>query len=204
MLERFSMKYLGAEKWIHGIDVIYDRHKREINLSQEHYVLKVLERFGMADAKLASTPLVHHFRLSSAMCPKTQEEKNYMKNILYSSAVGSLMYVMVCTHSDITQAVGVVSRFMSNPSKQHWDMVKWILKYLKGNPIFVLYFGGKETPLRGYTDLDIVGNLDNRRSTTGYVFTFVGVAINWALKLQQVVSISTIDAKCISLTKGEK
>lgn len=137
------MKDLGAVKWILGMDIIRDRYKREIKLSQEHYVLKVLKRFGMADAKPVSTPLADHFRLSLAMCPKTQKEQDYMKNIPYSSAVGSLMYAMVCTHLDIAQAVGVVSRFMSNLGKQHWDAVKWILRYLKGTPDFVLCFGGK-------------------------------------------------------------
>ena len=77
------------------------------------------------------------------MCPKTQEEQNYMKNIPYSLAVGSLIYAMVCTCPDITKAVGVVSRFMSNLGKQHWDVVKWIIRYLKGTPDFVLCFGGK-------------------------------------------------------------
>jgi hypothetical protein len=89
------MKDLGAAKWILGMDIIHDRHKKEINLSQEHYVLKVLERFGMVNTKPVSTPLADHFKLSLAMCPKTQEEQDYMKNIPYSSTVGSLMYAMV-------------------------------------------------------------------------------------------------------------
>ena len=143
------------------MNIVRDRHKREIKLSQEHYVLKVLERFSMADGKLVSTPLADHFRLSLAMCPKTQEEQDYMKNIPYSSAMVSLTYAMVCTRSDIAQVVGVVSRFMSNLSRQHWDAVKWILRYLKGTPNFVLCFGGKDTSLRGYTDSNMARNLDN-------------------------------------------
>ena len=70
------MKDLRAEKWVLGMDIIRDRHKREIKLSQEHNVLKVLERFGMADAKPVSTPLANHFRLSLAMYTKTREEKS--------------------------------------------------------------------------------------------------------------------------------
>ena len=80
------MKDLGKKKWILGMDIIHDRHKREIKLSQEHYILKVLERFGMADAKPLSTPLADHFRLSLAMCPKTREEQDHMMNIPYSLA----------------------------------------------------------------------------------------------------------------------
>ena len=59
--QRFAIKDLGAKKHILGMDIIYDRHKREIKFYQEHYVLKVLERFGMVDAKLFNTSLADHF-----------------------------------------------------------------------------------------------------------------------------------------------
>ncbi|KAF9678261.1 hypothetical protein SADUNF_Sadunf07G0016500 [Salix dunnii] len=60
--------------------------------------------------------------------PKTEEERNYMNAVPYTSAIGSLMYVMVCTRPDIAHAMGVVSKYMSNPSKQHWEAVKWIMR----------------------------------------------------------------------------
>ena len=62
---------------------------------------------------------------------KTKVEKVEMNKIMYASVVGSLMYAMVCTTVDIGYAVGVISRFMSNPGKEHWAEVKWILRYLK-------------------------------------------------------------------------
>jgi poly(3-hydroxybutyrate) depolymerase len=55
-----------------------------------------------------------------------------MSRVPYASAVGSMMYAMVCTHPDISQAVSVVSRYMANPSKDHWQAVRWILRYLSG------------------------------------------------------------------------
>ena len=76
------------------------------------------------------------------MCPKTQEDIEYMSKVPYQSAVGSLMYAMVCTRPDIAHAVGVVSRYMSNPGKQHWLAVKWILRYLRGTTSQALCFGG--------------------------------------------------------------
>jgi hypothetical protein len=83
-------------------------------LSQGEYIEKVLERFRMQNAKPVSTHLANHFKLTKEMCPKTQEEIEYMSRVPYSSTVGSLMYVMVCTRPDIAHAVGVVSMYMNN------------------------------------------------------------------------------------------
>jgi hypothetical protein len=68
-----------------------------------------------------------------------------MPRVPYSSTIGSLMYAMVYKRPDIAHAMGVVSRYMNNPGKEHWEEVKWILKYLKGIAIDALCFGGSET-----------------------------------------------------------
>jgi hypothetical protein len=86
--------------------------------------------------------LASHFKLTKEICPKTQEEIEYMPRVPYSSKVGSLMYEMVCTRPDIAHAVGVVSIYMNNPSKEHWEVVKWILRYLRGTTNHALCFGG--------------------------------------------------------------
>ena len=86
----------------------------------------------MDEAKPVSTPLGSHFRLTKDQSPKTEQKQAYMSKVPYALAIGSLMYAMVCTRTDIAHAVGVVSRYMSNPGKQHWEVVKWILRYLKG------------------------------------------------------------------------
>ena len=112
------------------------------------------------------------------MCPKTQEDMDYMSKVPYASAVGSLMYAMVCTRPDISHVVGVVSRYMNNPGKEHWMAVKWILRYLRGTTNQALCFGGSNIALQGYVDVDMAGDRDNRRSTTGYVFTVGGTTVN--------------------------
>ena len=76
-------------------------------------------------------PLGGHFKLSKAQTPTTKDEKALMLEVPYASAVGSLNYAMVCIRSGIVQAVGVVSRNMSNPGNEQWRAVKWILRYLK-------------------------------------------------------------------------
>ena len=71
--------------------------------------------------------------------PKNDEEKNKMKNVLYASAVGSLMYVMVCTRPGIAYVVGITSRFLANLGKEHWAAVKWIFRYLRESSKVRLY-----------------------------------------------------------------
>jgi len=128
----FAMKDLGAAKQILGMRITRDRKNRKLTLSQNEYIQKVLKIFNMHNAKPVSTPFASHFKLSKEMCPKTQEDVDYMSKVPYASAVGSLMYAMVCTRPDIAHAVGVVSRYMNNLGKEHWMAVKWILRYLKG------------------------------------------------------------------------
>jgi hypothetical protein len=99
------------------------------------------------------------------------------------------MYVMVCTRLDIAHAVGVVSRYMDNPSKEHWEALKWILRYLRGNATHALCFGGLYTVLQGYADSDMEGDKDSRRRTAGYIFTVGGTITSWISKLQKVVSL---------------
>jgi hypothetical protein len=113
------MKDLGAAKQILGMRIIRDRANSALKISQAEYVKKILNRFSMDGAKSVSTPLGSHFRLTKDQSPKTNQEKSYMSKVPYALAIGSWMYAMVCTRPDIAHAVGVMSRYMSNPGKQH-------------------------------------------------------------------------------------
>uniref|UniRef100_A0A2N9ELN6 Reverse transcriptase Ty1/copia-type domain-containing protein n=1 Tax=Fagus sylvatica TaxID=28930 RepID=A0A2N9ELN6_FAGSY len=115
--KQFAMKDLGPAKQILGMRIIRDRANGTLKLSQTEYVKKILSRFSMDEAKSVSTPLGSHFRLTKDQSPKTEQEQAYMSKVPYASAIGSLMYAMVCTRPDIAHAVGVVSRYMSNPRK---------------------------------------------------------------------------------------
>ena len=117
--KQFAMKDLGVAKQILAMRTIRDKANGTLKLSQSEYVKKVLSRFNMNKAKLVSTPLGSHFKLSKEQSPKTEEERDHMSKVSYASAIDSLMYAMVCTRPDIAHAVGVVSRFMSRPGKQH-------------------------------------------------------------------------------------
>ena len=105
------------------------------------------------------------------------------------------MYAMVCTRPDIAHPVGVVSRYMNNPGKEHWMEVKWILRYLKGTTNQALCFCDSNISLQGYVDADMAGDRDNMRSTTGYVFVVGGTTISWVSKIQSVVALSTTEIR---------
>ena len=95
------MKDLGATKQILGMRITRDRKNQILIFSQSTYVEKVLERFGMQNAKLVSTCLASHFRLCKDMCPKTQEESDYISRVPYALAISNLMYAMVCTRQTL-------------------------------------------------------------------------------------------------------
>ena len=109
-----------------------------------------------------------------------------MSQVPYQSAIGSLMYVVVYTRPDIAQAVGVLSYYMSNPGRAHWDAVKRVFRYLRGTLEYSICFHriGNEHSLdiRGYMDSDWAGDVDRRRSNSAYVFTLFGGAISWMSK----------------------
>lgn len=128
----FEMKNLGATSRILGMQIIRDRQAKTLFLTQTGYVKKVINRFAMDCSKLVVTPLATHFRLSKQQEPVEDDEIAYMRSVPYSSVVGSIMYAMVCSRLDLTHNVCVVSRFMGNPGKEHWNAVKWVLRYLKG------------------------------------------------------------------------
>ncbi|KAJ9557170.1 hypothetical protein OSB04_011784 [Centaurea solstitialis] len=116
----------------------------------------------------------------------------------------SLMYAMVCTRPDIAHAVGVVSRFMSDPGREHWEAVKWLLRYLKGTSKMGLYFKGKDLVLRGYTDADLGGCKKTFKSTTGYIFTVGGTVVSWMSRLQKSVALSTTEAEYMAVAEASK
>ena len=94
-----------------------------------------------------------------------------MAKIPYASACGNLMYAMVATRPDIAFVVGVVSRYMANPSKKHWDAVKGIMRYLKGTQGLCICFGKQDANVHGYVDSDYAGHPDNPGNLLPVMYT---------------------------------
>ena len=189
----FEMKDLGNAKKILGMKIERDRKKGTVWLTRSQYLRKILTRFSLNNStKPVGTPLTSHFKLSASMCPSSDDDKRYMENIPYTNVVGALMYATVCTRPDLSHAVSMVSRYMHNPGKEHWQTVKWILRYILGTIDVRIKFQKQEmfnldNLVVGYVDSDYASDLDKRRSTMGYLFTMAGGPICWRSTLQSTL-----------------
>ena len=127
-----------------------------------------------------------------------------MKTIPYASAIGSLMYVMLCTRPDICYSIGIVSRYQSNPGREHWTVVKHILKYLRRTKDYMLDYHGDELAPIGYTDSNFQLDADLRKSTSGYVFTLGGAVVSWRSIKQSCIVDSTMEAEYVLTSEATK
>ena len=121
-----------------------------------------------------------------------------MARVPYASAVGSLMYAMLCTQPDIYFAVGMVSRYQSNLGPVHWQAVKRIFRYLHGTSNLILCYQGGDLRLRGYSDADWASYRDEHKSTIGYAFLLSGAAISWCIKKQSCIALSTMEFEYVA------
>jgi len=109
------------------------------------------------------------------------------------------MYAM-CIRPDISYVVGLVSRYQSNLGPTHWKVVKQILRYLKGTVDYSLCCQGNDLYLEGYTDADWGGDMDERKSTSEYVFLLNNGVISWSNKKQSCIALSTMEAKFVAFS----
>ncbi|WVZ83833.1 hypothetical protein U9M48_030931 [Paspalum notatum var. saurae] len=189
----FEMKDLGPTKKILSMEIQRDRKAGKLFLSQK----KVLDRYNLSNCKPVPTPFASHFKLSLSRCPVNENDKDYMSCVPHGSAVGNLTYAMICTRPELAHAVSVVSRFMHNPSKEHWNAVKWILHYLKGTSSFGLMFDKSKVKSN-----DILGCVDS-----DYVGLFLVISSHYVARVSfgklflNLTTLSTIEAEYISTTE---
>ena len=197
--QNFEMKDMGDASYVIGIEIFHDRTRRILGLSQNAYITKVLENFGMASCDPNAAPIQKGDKFSLSQCPQTELEHNRMRDYPYPSLVGSLGYVQVCTRLDISFAVGMLGRYQSNPGIDHWKAAKKVLRYLQGRKKLMLTFKGTDhLELIGYTDSDFGGCVDTRKSTFGYVFMLANGAISWRSAKQSIIASSTMEAEFVA------
>ena len=193
---RFKMKDLGKLHYCLGISIQHDEERGSLWMDQRQYIQSLLKRYGLSQAKTATTPADINVKLV-----KNDGVSKPVNPLNYQSMVGSLLYAAITTRPDIAQAVGAVSKFNSCPTEAHLTAVKRIFRYLKGTiDLCIKYERSADNRLVGFSDADWAGDLTDRHSTTGNLFMMSGAAIDWISKKQPVVALSTTEAEYVALS----
>lgn len=193
---QFKMKDMGRLHYCLGFNIEQDEDNKCIKIHQKQYIANMLMRYGLIEANTVTTPADPNVKLQ-----KIDNESGKVDQVSYQSMVGSLLYAAVATRPDIAFAVGVVSKFNSEPTQTHLTAVKRILRYLKGtSDLGITYRKMKNEKLIGYSDADWAGDRDDRHSTSGVVFFMSGGPVSWLSKKQAVVALSTSEAEYIALS----
>ena len=196
LCKRFKMEDMGDIREVLGLKVTRDRVNKVLSISQPEFFRNILVRFGMQNCKPVATPLEAGSRFQ-----KLEEGEEACDKQRYQQAIGCLTYAAMSTRPDIAAAVNNLSQYMSCPSEQHWTGVKRILRYIQGTVNYGLQYSGRNgAELYGYSDSDWAGDLNTRRSTSGYVFRIGDATINWCSKRQQTVARSSTEAEYVALS----
>jgi transposase InsO family protein len=200
---KYSLTDLGPAIWLLGIKITRNLEARTLALSQESYIDSILARFNFTDLKPLAAPMDPNIRFSKDQCPQTLQEAAEMRRIPYREALGSLMYCAVATRPDIAFPVGLLSQFVENPGRIHWEAVKRIYRYLSGTKAWRLVYGSTTNDLEGYTDADGASQA-HRHAISGYAFLIDGGAVSWSSRKQELVTLSTAEAEYVAATHAAK
>ncbi|KAM1401398.1 hypothetical protein ACFX1X_028606 [Malus domestica] len=184
LCQTVAIKDLGKLKYFLGIEMATS--SKGLFLHQRKYVLDLLQEAKMLDCKPAITPVDSKLRLNT--------DGEAMHNVsYYQQLVGKLIYLTI-TRPDITYAVSLVSQFMHSPTVDHLNMVKRVLRYLRGSiGQGIIMRNNNSTAISGYTDADWAGNALDRKSTTGYCTFVGGNLVTWKSKKQHVIARSSAE-----------
>ena len=163
-----------------------------ITISQKQYINDLLQKFGMQNCKPASTPMADNIKL-------TKEDTGLQEEFDYRGLVGALNYLAGSSRPDIAYVAHHLSSFFANPGLSHWTAAKHVLRYLQGSKDTEIKYAYNPIGMKihAYCDADWAGNIDCRRSTSGYAIfaNKEGAAVSWSSKLQSTVATSTAEAE---------
>jgi hypothetical protein len=196
----FDVRDLGDASWFLGIELIRDLPNKTIKLVQSRSISELIAKYGLSDANPKCVPMTPGIKLTASESIEPPDGSYPFREL-----VGSLLYLSVCTRPDISFAVGALARFMSNYTAAHWSAAKDVLRYLSGTINYGLCFNGNKTfELIGFCDADYAGDVNTRRSTTGFAFTACDAALSWSSRLQTTVAVSTAEAEYMAAAAAIK
>jgi hypothetical protein len=205
LASKFEIKQLGELHTFLGIQVERDGRDRML-LHQTGYAEKIIQSHGMSESVTKSLPISPGTKL-------TKEGMLLEDATVYRSIVGSLNYLAVNTRPDLSFVVSVLSRFMKSPTEEHLKAAKNVLRYLQGSKDYGLVYNPNHSEqysqeanfdcvqrqsLMLYADADFAGEIETRKSTSGYIMFLFGCPIFWKSGLQTMVATSTTEAEFIA------
>jgi hypothetical protein len=205
LAQHFEIKYIGPPKFLLGIKIDRNRENKTISLSQPSYIETIAKRFKITESgKRVGNPMDPRQKLVRNQDPVDPS----MINIPYTSAIGSLNYAAISTRPDIAFAVNRLAQFVSSPTTAHWIAVEQIFKYLLDTKHYGITFGNTTKSdgfcdnLVGYTDADFAGDLDDRKSTSGWIYRYYGGPVSWASRKQRLVTRSSFESELVSASQA--
>jgi hypothetical protein len=181
---------MGEAHVILGMKI--ERTSQGILLSQSSNIEMMLKKFNYFDSKPVSTPYDSNVHLK-----KNQGEP--FSQLKYSQMIGSLLYIANKTRPDISYAVGRLSRYTHNPSREHRNALERVFKYLRGTLDYSLCYKGFPNVVEGYSDANWITDNEDVKSTSGYIFLLGGGAISWGSKKQTIITRSTTQSELVAL-----
>ena len=195
LCNNFDMKDLGEASVILGIKIT--KSELGISLDQSHYVEKILKKYKYFGCKPACTPYDPSVKLFKNTGESVRQSE-------YASIIGSLRYATDCTRPDIAYVVGLLCRFTSRPSNEHWQAVERVMRYLKRTMDLGLHYRKFPVVLEGYSDADWNTLSDDSKATSGYIFSIAGGAVSWKSKKQTILAQSTMESEMIALASASE
>ena len=198
LCSKFDMVDNGEISYCLGLTIKRDRPNKIITISQPQYIENILARFGMQNSRPVATPAEPGMKY----CKFSEGDVSFDVKT-YQKAIGSLTYAAICTRPDISSAVGALSQYMANPTETHWTGIKRILRYLRGTTNHGLVYNGHGgTDLVGFSDADWAGDIDTRRSTSGYAYQIGSSTVSWSSRKQATVAKSSTEAEYVALSSA--
>ncbi|XP_039038603.1 uncharacterized mitochondrial protein AtMg00810-like [Hibiscus syriacus] len=190
MMKVFDMSDLGKMRFFLCIEVLHEPNG--IFLCQRKYTREVLKRFGKIESKPVNIPIVLRTKMNK------DEDGVLVDGTYFKQLVRSLMF-LTTTRSDIMFSASLISRYMARPTELHLQAGKRILRYLNGTSNYGILYkkGGKEEELLGFTVSDYAGDVEDRKSTSRYVFLLSSGVVSWSSKKQPIVTLSTIETEFV-------
>lgn len=193
--QEFKIKELNLTYFV-GMEI--KRKDSCICISQRDYIRQIIEKFSMTNANPASTPADINVKFT-----KNDDDDESTSNFPYREAIGSLLFLCSVSRPDISFAVNVLSRYVNNPGQQHINAIKRVIRYLIGSKDYFIKYG-ESSDLIGYSDSDFAGDIDSRKSTTGYIFQMNGGPITWCSQKQKTTALSTTEAEFVAACESAK